>query len=336
MRQGRASRFAPTRRALLGTGLATGLATGLGAPAFAQSFPTRPIRLVVSFPPGGSGDAVGRVAATGLAQSLGQSVIVDNRAGAGGNVAGEFAARAPADGYTLLVAGQALLAINRALYPRLTFDPAADFAFIGMIASYRNVLVANRAAVQADSVAGLVERGRREPGAITYGSNGVGSLSHLVAQVMASTAGAEFLHVPYRGAAPLMTDLLSGRLGFSFTGAPTALPLMGDARLQPLAVTGIGRLAQLPEVPTMVELGYPELDAPVWFGVVAPAATPAPVLARLREGFAAAAATPAWRASLETQSAEPGTLTPGDAPRFLERERETWARAVRASGATAE
>jgi tripartite-type tricarboxylate transporter receptor subunit TctC len=319
------------RRGVIGGGLAL-----LAAPALAQSFPARPLRLVVSFPPGGSGDAVGRIAATGLAQQLGQSVVVENRAGAGGNVAGEFAARAPADGYTLLVAGQALLAINRALYPRLPFDPATDFAFIGMIASYRNVLVANREAAQAESVAALIERGRRQPGSVSYGSNGVGSLSHLVAQVMASTAGAEFLHVPYRGAAPLMTDLLAGRIGFSFTGAPTALPILADPRLKPLAVTGLGRLAQLPEVPTMVELGFAELDAPVWFGVVAPAATPPAVLARLREAFAAAAATPAWRASLEAQSAEPGGLSPADAPAFLARERQTWARAVQASGATAE
>ncbi len=331
MRHGDATGLHFARRGLLTTALCA-----VAAPALAQAFPARPIRLVVSFPAGGSGDAVGRVAATGLAQALGQSVIVDNRAGAGGNVAGEFAARAPADGYTLLVAGQALLAINRALYPRLSFDPAEDFAFVGMIASYRNVLVANRAATQADRVAELLERGCRQPGGITFGSNGVGSLSHLVAQVMASTAGADFLHVPYRGAAPLMTDLLAGRIGFSFTGAPTALPILGDPRLKPLAVTGIGRLAQLPDVPTMVEPGFPDLDAPVWFSVVAPAATPPAVLARLREGFASAATTPTWRASLETQSAEPGTLTPEEAPRFLERERQTWARAVRASGATAE
>jgi tripartite-type tricarboxylate transporter receptor subunit TctC len=308
----------------------------LAQPARAQAFPTRPLRLVVPFPAGGSGDALGRVAASGLAQQLGQPVVVDNRAGAGGNVAGEFVARAPADGHTLLVAGQALLAINRALYPNLGFDPAADFAFIGMIGSYRNVLVANRAATGAEDVAQLVARAKREPGAISYGSNGVGSLSHLVAQVMGSNAGAEFLHVPYRGAAPLMTDLLSGRIGFSFTGAPTALPMLDDPRVKPLAVTGVGRLAQLPNVPTMVELGFPELDAPVWFGVVAPSATPAPVLARLREAFAAAAATQPWRASLAQQSAEPGGVSPAEAQRFLARERETWARAVRASGATAD
>ncbi|WP_426955876.1 Bug family tripartite tricarboxylate transporter substrate binding protein [Muricoccus radiodurans] len=306
------------------------------SPARAQDFPTRPIRLVVSFPPGGSGDAVGRIAATGLSQQLGQAVVVDNRAGAGGNVAGEFVAKAPADGYTLLVAGQALLAINKALYPNLTFDPAADFAFVGMIASYRNVLIASRDGAPANTVQELVALGRRNPGGITYGSNGVGSLSHLVAQVMGSSAGVQFLHVPYRGAAPMMTDLVSGRLGFSFTGAPSALPLLSDPRLRALAVTGVGRLPQLPDVPTMVELGFPELDAPVWFGVVAPAATPAPVLARLREAFAAASATPAWRAALETQSAEVPNLSPEDAPHFLARERETWARAVRASGATVE
>ncbi|WP_439548954.1 Bug family tripartite tricarboxylate transporter substrate binding protein [Falsiroseomonas sp.] len=322
----------PRRSLLLGT-MAAPL---LGRAVRAQDFPARSIRLVVSYPPGGSGDAVGRLAANLWSPMLGQAVVIDNRAGAGGNVAGEFTARAPANGYTLLVAGQALLAINRALYRNLSFDPATDFTFIGMIAAYRNVLVASRSAAPAETVAALVALGRQRPGGISYGSNGVGSLSHLTAQVMASAAGAEFLHVPYRGASPLLTDLTAGRIGFSFTGAPTAVPLLSDPRLRALAVTGTTRLPQLPDVPTMVELGFPELDSPVWFGVVAPAATPAPVLTRLRETFAAAASSPTWRAALDAQGAEALVIPPDQADAFLAREREIWAKAVRSSGATAE
>ncbi len=309
-------------------------AHAMPASAQPQAFPVKPLRVVVPFAAGGPADVMTRFNATALSTQLGQAVVVENRPGAGGNVAAEFVARSPPDGYTLLVAGQAILAINKALYGKLSYDPEADFSFVGIMGSLPNVLVTNPDTIAARNIKEFIELARTRPDAVSYGSNGVGSLSHLTTEVMAAAAKVKMLHVPYQGANPQMTDLLSGRIGVSFIGASTVLPLIQGGKLRALAVSTATRLPQLPEVPTLVESGFPMLDAPTWFGIVAPAATPAAALARLRSAFDAAIGTPAYAEEMTRRASIVVKLTPEAGDALLARERRVWAEAVRATGAS--
>jgi tripartite-type tricarboxylate transporter receptor subunit TctC len=307
----------------------------LPAAALAQPFPSKPVRMVVPFAAGGPTDVMTRTLATQFAAQLNQQVLVENRPGAGGNIAAVHVATSPADGYTLLVAGQGILAINKALYGKIGYEPEKDFAWIGMLGSLPNVLVVHPD-LPAQNMQQFIELARAQPEKISYGSNGIGSLSHLTTEVLASAAGVKFLHVPYQGAAPQRTDLLSGRIGFSFIAASTMLPLIREGKLRALAVSTNTRLASLPNVPTLVESGYPMLDAPTWFAAVAPSATPAPVLATLRAAFAAAIAAPAYGPEMEKQSSIVVKMSPEAAETMLARERKTWSDAVRSTGAKAE
>ena len=267
-----------------------------------------------------------------MSPSLGQQLIVENRSGAGGNIAGEMAARGEADGYTLLVAGQAILAINKALYKKLSYDPATDFAFVGMLGVIANVLLVNPKAVPVNSLDELIALAKKKPGEISYGSNGPGSLTHLTTAILAHQAGAEFLHVPYQGAAPLMTDLLAGRIGMTLTAASAALPLVQAGQLRALAVTTGQRSRFSPDIPTLVESGFPSLDAPTWFGVVVRTPTPAPILARLRTEFNAVIASEGYSKALERNSMEVLAVPPDAADQFLAKERKLWSDAVKVTG----
>ncbi len=323
------------RRELLRWSSALPLAA-LGAGVLAQD--SRPVRLVVPFPAGGPTDALARLAAEGLAAQLHQPVVVDNKGGAGGGIAAEFVSRAPADGLTLLVAGQGLLFINKPLSRnrKLAYDPDADYAYVGMLGSFPNVVVSNPEAVPAQSLDELLAQARANPGRIAYGSNGIGSLTHLSTEILATSAKVKFLHVPYQGAAPQMADLLSGRIGFAINGVQSVLPLIRQGKLRALAVTTATRYAELPNVPTLVESGFPALDLPVWFGVYAPAATPAPVLARLRAALATLTATPAYGAELGKRGAIVMKVPVEAGEAMFARERTLWADAVRSTGASAD
>ncbi len=324
-----------TRRELLRWSSALPLAA-LGASTLAQD--SRPVRLVVPFPAGGPTDALARLAAEGLAAQLNQPVVVDNKGGAGGGIAAEFVSRAPADGLTLLVAGQGLMFINKPLYRnrKLAYDPDADYAYVGMLGSFPNVLVSNPEAVPAQSLDDLLAQARANPGRIAYGSNGIGSLTHLSTEILATSAKVKFLHVPYQGAAPQMADLLSGRIGFAINGVQSVLPLIRQGKLRALAVTTATRYAELPNVPTLVESGFPALDLPVWFGVYAPAATPAPALARLRAALATLTATPAYGTELGKRGAVVMKVPVEAGEAMFARERTLWADAVRSTGASAD
>jgi tripartite-type tricarboxylate transporter receptor subunit TctC len=317
-----------SRRALLGA--------ALGAPfafrALADTYPSRSPRLIVPFPAGGPTDVLARIAAERVSPSLGQQLIVENRAGAGGNLAGEMAARNEADGYTLLVAGQAILAINKALYKKLSYDPASDFAFVGMLGVIANVLLVNPTAVPVNSLAELIALAKGKPGEISYGSNGPGSLTHLTTAIMAHQAGVEFLHVPYQGAAPLMTDLLAGRIGMTLTAASAALPLVQSGQLRALAVTTGQRSRFSPDIPTLVESGFPSLDAPTWFGVVVRTPTPAPILGKLRGEFNSVITSEGYSKALEKSSMEVLPIPPDAADQFLAKERKLWSDAVKVTG----
>ena len=317
-----------SRRALLGAALGTPLAFA----AHAQSYPTRSPRVIIPFAAGGPTDVLTRIAAERVGPALGQQLVVESRTGAGGNLAGELAARSEADGYTLLVAGQAILAINQALYKKLNYDPATDFIFVGMLGVIANVLLVNPAAVAANSLAELVALAKQKPGEILYGSNGPGSLTHLTTAIFAQQAGAQFVHVPYQGAAPLMTDLVAGRIGMTFTAASAALPLVQSGKLRALAVTTGQRSRFAPTVPTLVESGFPSLNAPVWFGVVVRSSTPAPIVARLRTEFNSVIASEGYSQALEKQSMEVMRLPPETSEQFLASERKLWSDAVKLTG----
>jgi tripartite-type tricarboxylate transporter receptor subunit TctC len=317
-----------SRRTLLGA--------ALGAPfalrAVADTYPSRNPRLIVPFPAGGPTDLLARIAAERVSASLGHQLIVENRSGAGGNLAGEMVNRSEADGYTLLVAGQAILAINKALYKKLSYDPATNFAFVGMLGVIANVLLVNPNAVPVNSLDELIALAKRKPGEISYGSNGPGSLTHLTTAIMAHQAGAEFLHIPYQGAAPLMTDLLAGRIGMTLTAASVALPLVQAGQLRALAVTTGQRSRFSPDIPTLVESGFPSLDAPTWFGVVVRTPTPAPILARLRTEFNSVITSDGYLKALEKNSMEVLLVPPGASEQFLAKERKLWSDAVKVAG----
>lgn len=322
-----------TRRALLKwLGALPPAAFALDA-ARAQEFPARPLRLVIPFPAGGPTDAIARQAAEGLAARLGQPVVPTNRAGAAGGVASDFVAREPADGYTLLVAGQGQMFINKALGRKLGHDPDTDFTYLGMLGAFPNVLVVNPDAVPAKSMGEFLALAREQPGKLTYGSNGIGSLSHLTTEVIAKEAGVRFLHVPYQGAAPQMTDLLSGRIGFTIVGPQSVLPQIREGRLRALAVSTATRYDGMPDVPTLIESGFPRLDVPVWFAVYLHAATPAPLVTRLRSALDAVVASREYEAGLAKASAQPLRLAPAVAATRFASERRMWIDAVEATGA---
>jgi tripartite-type tricarboxylate transporter receptor subunit TctC len=309
-----------------------------GGGAWAQNFPARPLHLVVPFPAGGPTDALARLAAEGLGGQLGQAVVVDNKAGAAGGIAAEFVSRSNPDGLTLLVAGQGLMFINKPLYKnkKLGYDADADYAYIGMLGSFPNVVVSHPDAVPAQTIGELMALARANPGTISYGSNGVGSLTHLTTELLAAAAKVKFLHVPYQGAAPQMTDLLSGRIGFTVNGVQSELPHIQQKKLRALAVTTASRYTELPDVPTLVESGFPTLDLPVWFAVYAPAATPAPILARLRSALAAVTAAPGYGAELGKRGAIVTRVPVESSEAVFARERTLWVDAVRITGATAD
>jgi tripartite-type tricarboxylate transporter receptor subunit TctC len=319
-----------SRRTVLGAALAAPFALK----ARAETYPSRNVRLIVPFPAGGPTDVLARIAAEKVTPGLGQQIIVESRSGAGGNIAGEFTNRSEADGYTLLVAGQAILAINKALYKRMSYDPATDLTFVGMLGVIANVLVVNPKTVPVTSLGELIALAKKRPGEISYGSNGPGSLTHLTTAIMAHQAGVELLHVPYQGAAPLMTDLLAGRIGMTFTAASAALPLVKSGQLRALAVTTGKRSRFSPDVPTLVESGFPSLDAPTWFAVVVHAKTPSPILAKLRTEFNALITSESYSNALEARSIEVMIVPSETSDQFLAKERNLWSDAVKLTGVT--
>lgn len=324
-----------SRRMILRASVAAS-ATALIGPAWAQAgFPSRPIRMIVPFAAGGPADMMTRALANALATQTGHQWVVENRPGAGGNIAAAHVASSAPDGHTLLVAGQAILAINKPLFGKLSYDPERDFTWIGMMGSQPNVMVINTDALPVTDIKGFIDLARAQPGKIAYGSNGVGSLAHLKTEVMAKMAGLSLIHVPYQGAAPQRTDLLAGRIGFSQIGASAAIPILQSEKTRALAVSTAKRSPALPNVPTLIESGFTDLDVPVWFAAVAHSATPAPLLSALRQAIASATATGAYGAEMAKQHGSAEQISVEAAENMLARERRIWTEAVKITGATA-
>ena len=278
-------------------------------PALAQEYPRRAIRLIVPFAPGGGNDTVARVIAQSAGASLGQPMVVDNRAGAGGILGAELAAKSPADGYTLFLGGVGSHAVNPNLHPKLPYDPVKDFTPITLVASAPLVLVVHPS-VPARTLAEFTALAKASPGRINYASNGNGSSAQLAAVLYESMAGVQMVHVPYKGLAPALVDLLAGEVQAMFSSVVAIVPNIRAGRLRALAVTGKRRAAALPEVPTLDESGVPGYEAGSWYGILAPAGTPQAVVAKLHEAIVRALAQPEVRERLVSEGAEVIGSTP--------------------------
>ncbi len=309
------------------------LALALPGALLAQSYPAKPIRLIVGFTPGGGVDINARLLAAKLSEYLGQQVIVDNRPGAGTNIANELVAKAAPDGYTLLIS-TATVAINMALYKKPGYDTLRDFTAVSLFSASPNVLVVN-ASVPVTSVAQLVALARGRPGALNYSSAGSGTTQHLSGELFKTRTGTDIVHVPYKGTAPALTALIAANVDLSFANIPAIHQHVKSGRLRPLASTGPKRSELMPEVPTMKEAGI-DMEVVVWYGVLAPAATPRDIVNKLAELVARAAHAPDVRQRLLDQGAEPVGNTPEEFSRQLRAEVATWAEVVKASGAKAD
>jgi len=303
----------------------------LSIPAAAQQFPARPVKLVVGFTPGGGVDIAARTLAPKLSELIGQPVIVENKPGAGTNIANEFVAKAAPDGTTLLVNTPAV-AINMSLYRNLPFDTLRDFAPVSMFSESPNILVVN-AKLAAASLKDFLAYARANPGKLNYSSAGAGTTQHLSAELLKLRTGISMVHVPYKGTAPSLTALLAGEVDASFANIPAVLQHVKSGRLRPLASTGAKRAAQMPEVPTMKEAGVEGVEVTVWYGVLAPAATPKEMVAGLSGAVAKAAHDPEMKKRLAEQGAEPVGNSAEEFAKILEDEVATWAEVVKVSGA---
>jgi len=301
--------------------------------AHAQAWPQRPVRLVVGFAPGGGVDINARLLAPKLGEYLGQQVVVENKPGAGTNIANEFVAKAPADGYTLLI-NTAAIAINMSLYRNLPFDTLRDFAPVSVFSESPNMLTVN-AKLPVSNVKELVELARKSPGKLNYSSAGVGTTQHLSAELLKLLTKTFIVHIPYKGTSPSLTGLIAGEVDLTFANIPAIQAHVKSGRLKALATTGSRRDPQMPEVPTMKEAGVEGLDVTVWYGVFAPAATPKDIVQKVAAGIQRATRDGDLRKRMLEQGADPVGNTPEQFAKLLREEVARWAEVVKVSGATA-
>lgn len=328
--------FLSTRRTLtLAAASALGLLALTPLAAQAQAFPTKAITIIVPFSAGGTTDILARVLGQFISKDLGQPVIIDNRAGAGGNIGTQLVARAAPDGYNILMGTVGTHAINQSLYPKLAFDPIKDFAPLTRVALVPNLLVANPAQ-PFKTVKELMAYAKANPGKVTFGSSGSGTSIHLSGELFKQMAGVDIQHVAYKGSAPAVNDLLGNHIAIMFDNMPSAISHVKAGKLRPLAVTTAQRSPALPDVPTIAEAGVPGYEATSWFGLLAPAKTPAPVVARLNTSILKALADPDVKKKLLEQGAEPAGETPAQFAAFIASETVKWGKIVKQSGATAQ
>ena len=313
-----------TKTLVVAYALAVSICNAQTTPATpAASYPTKPIRLVVPFTPGGSTDILARAVALDLTKAWGQAVIVDNVPGAGGAIGAEKVAKAAPDGYTLLMGHIGTLAVNPSLYPNLPYDPIKSFAPVAWVARVPNVLVVHPS-VKVTNVKELVALAKANPGRMNYGSGGNGSAANLATEYFKLQTGTSLLHIPYRGTAPAVTDLMGGQIQVLFTGAPAVLGQVKNGQLRALAVSSPTRLAALPDLPTVAESGYKGFEADQWYGVVAPAGTPRDVVARLNAQINQALGSPDMKARLLSEGAIATPATPEAFGQLIARELGRW------------
>jgi tripartite-type tricarboxylate transporter receptor subunit TctC len=305
-----------------------------GAPsASAQApFPSKPIRIVVPFPPGGTTDILARAAAQKMTEAWKEQVVVDNRPGAGGNIGAELVAKAPPDGYTMLMGTVGTHAINPSLYAKMPYDHVKDFAPVILVASVPNVLVVHPS-VPANTVQELIAYAKANPGKINFASSGSGTSIHLAGELFKTMAGVQMAHVPYKGSAPAIADLLGGQVQIMFDNLPSALPQIRGGKLRALAVTSAQRAPALPDVPTVAESGLPGFEASSWFGLLAPAGSPRDAIVKVNGEVDRWLASPEAKEKLTSQGANAAGGSPEDFARHIAAETAKWQQVVKASGA---
>ncbi|MES2183053.1 MAG: tripartite tricarboxylate transporter substrate binding protein [Pseudomonadota bacterium] len=323
------------RRTLVRGACASALALACAGGAYAQAYPSKAIKLIIPYAVGGSTDQTGRLLAQSLSVRLGQPVVVENRAGAGGSLGHEFVAKAPADGYTLLFSAAGPLTVTPHTYAKLNYEPIKGFQPITLVATQPLLLVVNPA-LKAMNVADLVREAQARPGKLTYGSFGNGSAAHLAGEYFKTLAHVDMVHVPYKGSAPALVDVVAGQIDLMFDVFSTAAPLAKAGKLRPLAITSTERSPQFPDVPTMQQAGIAGFEAGTWFGVLAPAGTPRPVIDQLSKTINAALQEKDLRETLAAQGAEVRGGTPEQFSQFFLAEYDKWGRIVKSAGVTAD
>jgi tripartite-type tricarboxylate transporter receptor subunit TctC len=308
---------------------------GALGPAAAQDYPNRPITLVVPFPPGGSTSIVARIVGEKMGEMLGQQMVIDNRGGAGGTIGTRAVAKSTPDGYTILLGYTGTLAIGPTLYNNVGYDPRKDFAPIGLIGHAPNSLVLHPSFAPR-SVKELVDYAKANPGKVNYGSAGVGTVSHVSGVYFANAAGIKLTHIPYKGTGPALADLLGGHIPMAFAPIPATHANVAEGKLRGLAVTSAKRSSLLPDVPTIAEAGVPGFEASLYYGLVAPAGTPRPIVDKLNQVLRAALASDDVRKRLATDGAEPTPGSPAEYAAFIDRDETKWSKVVKDSGAKAE
>jgi len=311
------------------------LSLGAATEASAQKFPSKPLRILVTIGPGSVGDIISRVMADPLSRQMGQPVVVDNRPGAGGNVAAEVAARSPADGYTLFLTTISTHGINPSLYAKLNFDPIKDFAPIILLATNPNMLVVHPS-MPVKNVKDLIALARKRPGEITFSSAGSGTSQHMAGELFAMMSGTKLVHVPYKSTPASATAVLSGETMIAFASVPVVLESVKAGRLRSLGVTSAKRMAAVPEMATLAETGLPGFDVGGWFGFSATGGTPEPIVAQLNGEFRKAIAEPGVRQKLMAQGMDLTESSPAEFSAFIRSEIERWRKVVQATGAKVE
>jgi tripartite-type tricarboxylate transporter receptor subunit TctC len=307
----------------------------LTASAVAADYPSRPVTLAVAFPPGGASDVLARILGRKLEQFLGQPFVIDNRPGAGGNVAAEVVAHGAADGYTLLLGNNAILATNAALYKKIYFDPVADFAPIGLVGSQANILVVNPS-LPVTSLAELIALAKANPGKLNFASSGHGLAAHLAGELFKAEAEIDIVHVPYKGAAPALQDVIAGHVQMMFATASSVVAHIRDGKVRALGVAALKRTAVMPEIPTIDELGLKGFDATTWHGLVVPARTPKEIVASLNRALNATLADTAVKTSLGDLGVDIIGGTPDEFAAYIKSEIPKWTAIIQASGAKLE
>jgi tripartite-type tricarboxylate transporter receptor subunit TctC len=315
--------------------LAGALAVIPGHFAAAQEYPARSVRLVIPFAPGGSNDILGRLIAARLGETLGQQVVADNRPGAGGSIGAELAAKAIPDGYTLLIGHIGTLAVNPTLYRKLGYNPVTDFQPISMIAKVPNIMVVHPS-LPVKSVKDLIALARAKPGALVYGSGGSGGAGHLATEYFKLMAKIELVHVPYKGTGPALIDLLAGQTQLVFAGVPGIATHVRSGKLRPLGVSTASRLAVFAELPTIAEAGVPGYEATQWYGILAPAGTPRPVVDKLNREIVTGLKSRQLHERLVADGSEPFSSTPEEFAAFIKTEIARWAPVIKTAGIRAE
>ena len=303
--------------------------------ALAQSYPTKSIRLICPFPPGGAVDIASRAIANELSKTIGQQVVVENKPGAGGNIGGVEAARAAPDGYTIFMTTSGINAINPALYSKMPFDPNKDLAPVSALVSLNNVLVVHPS-VAAKSVTEIIAMAKAQPGKMTYASSGSGTSIHMSGEMFKHLAKVDILHIPYKGSSPALTDMLGGQVMMMFDNVPSALPHIKSGKLRALATTGAKRDATLPDLPTIAEAGVPGYESGVWFGLLVPAGTPRDIVAKLNAEAVKGTKSPEFVKRMTDLGYNIIGSTPEQMTEMLKTEVNTWGPIVKASGAKAD